>query len=104
MDRNAQASTFQQRLNELKAKVADLQDQVKGVRRHLDRAADRVVLTGHAVVDLSRCTACGICEQLCPQGAVHVSDVARVDVSRCTGCGTCVQYCPQGAIRLSAVR
>ncbi|MFO8006257.1 MAG: 4Fe-4S binding protein [Candidatus Brocadiia bacterium] len=43
---------------------------------------------------------CGLCEQLCPVGAVRVTYVAKTDPQKCTGCGICVRECPRGAIRL----
>jgi Fe-S-cluster-containing hydrogenase component 2 len=93
-------SDFRQRLGQLKARIADLQDQIEDVHTRLNRIADRRVLERRAAVDSSRCTGCRICESVCPQNAVQVTNVARVDRAHCTGCGTCVIYCPQGAIRL----
>lgn len=55
----------------------------------------------HAVVERVRCTACGICEEVCPHGAIHVSYVANIDRDRCVGCGVCVENCPVGAIHLA---
>jgi 2-oxoacid:acceptor oxidoreductase delta subunit (pyruvate/2-ketoisovalerate family) len=57
-----------------------------------------------AVVDSDRCVACGICEEVCPEGAIVVNRAARVDPWRCKGCGTCVDVCPQGALYLRARR
>jgi 2-oxoacid:acceptor oxidoreductase delta subunit (pyruvate/2-ketoisovalerate family) len=52
------------------------------------------------VVDLDRCVGCGICEDVCPEGAIVVNRTARVDPWRCKGCGICVDRCPQGALSL----
>jgi formate hydrogenlyase subunit 6/NADH:ubiquinone oxidoreductase subunit I len=56
------------------------------------------------------CIACGICEKVCPHGAIHVvkdpaqdswpnprglKNVAVIDYDKCTGCGICVSKCPQ---------
>jgi len=102
MEPRTENPTFQQRLDALKAEIADREEQVKDVHRRIDRLADGILLKRRAVVDPSGCTGCGICQELCPQGAVRVSHVAAIDPERCTGCGICVQYCPQGAIRLSS--
>jgi len=94
-------STFQRRLDDVKTRIADLEEQMKDVHARINRLADRRLLERRAVIDPSRCTGCGICQDVCPQGAVRVSRVATIDIERCIGCGVCVQYCPQGAIRLS---
>jgi heterodisulfide reductase subunit A len=61
-----------------------------------------------AVVDVSKCSACGLCELTCNYGAVEVTVVdqrrgiqaARVDEVRCKGCGACVAGCRCRAIDL----
>jgi len=92
---------FRERLRGLKAHVAAMQEQA----RQLHERAVRLSPTGqrerYAVVERSRCTGCGLCEQLCPVRAIRVTYVANVNAQRCTGCGVCVQNCPQGAIRLA---
>lgn len=54
-----------------------------------------------AVVAVEKCTACGICVDLCPRGAVTVDDVAAVDVHLCTGCGFCIDGCARGAVSIA---
>jgi len=64
-------------------------------------AKDTVIAEGIvASVDEDICSGCGICEALCPYGAVTVDDkekVARVNEALCKGCGTCCAACPSGA-------
>jgi ferredoxin len=52
------------------------------------------------VIDLQRCTGCGLCEALCPTTAVKVvgqhAVIVRPEV--CTFCEVCETYCPEGAI------
>jgi len=57
-----------------------------------------------AVVDLDKCTSCGVCAQVCPFGAIEV-DVkaktgARVTTAACAGCGACAAECRFGAITI----
>ena len=58
-----------------------------------------------AVVDQSKCNACGACESLCASKAPQVSSiggqkVCKIDPLRCEGCGTCISGCPRFAITL----
>jgi formate hydrogenlyase subunit 6/NADH:ubiquinone oxidoreductase subunit I len=51
-------------------------------------------------IDLRRCTGCGLCEALCPVGAVAVQSGMAVIThpADCTFCEICESYCPEGAI------
>ncbi len=58
-----------------------------------------------ATVDLSRCTACGLCLAACPYGAIEMTTVdgastAVISETGCKGCGGCVPVCPENAIDL----
>jgi formate hydrogenlyase subunit 6/NADH:ubiquinone oxidoreductase subunit I len=54
-----------------------------------------------AEVESSACTACGLCEEMCPMEAIHMhDDVAVIDESKCIGCGVCSDQCPASAITL----
>ena len=62
---------------------------------------DTVVAEGIvASVNEEICSGCGICEALCPYGAIAVNrerGVAEVNEALCKGCGTCCAACPSGA-------
>jgi len=51
-------------------------------------------------IDESKCTACGVCANVCPQGAIVINNSAVVNTALCTGCGICVGACPNSAISL----
>jgi len=51
---------------------------------------------GTAVIDPERCTACGLCRDLCRFDAI--SENFEVDPIECEGCGVCVDFCPEDAI------
>jgi MinD superfamily P-loop ATPase len=52
---------------------------------------------GHtAAIDLSRCTECGLCRDLCRWDAIN--EDYKVNPIRCEGCGVCVYFCPEKAV------
>ena len=54
------------------------------------------------LIDLERCTGCGLCAQHCPGGVVEMVD-ARPRLRNpqgCTYCGECEVLCPAEAIDL----
>jgi ferredoxin len=60
---------------------------------------------GEAGVRLSgRCLHCGVCQRLCPNGAIQVAGEAglQLDPGRCHACGLCTRVCAVGALSLGA--
>ena len=54
-----------------------------------------------AVIGSEKCTACGICAEVCRFDAVIPGDeVYRVDSLACEGCASCYYQCPEEAIRM----
>jgi electron transfer flavoprotein alpha subunit len=52
------------------------------------------------LIDIEKCTACGLCVNACAAGALEIADgAARVNDS-CVMCGICVGACPAGAITI----
>jgi pyruvate ferredoxin oxidoreductase delta subunit len=53
------------------------------------------------VLNMEICKACGQCESVCPDSAVHVmGEVYVIDYDYCKGCGLCAYECPAGAIEM----
>ena len=50
-----------------------------------------------ASIERETCTECGLCQELCPAGAI--ADF-QVDPFSCEGCGFCYHVCPVGAVTL----
>lgn len=46
----------------------------------------------------NKCTACGLCIDECPVGAISEGDVYKIDPDLCTDCGACIYNCPNEAI------
>ena len=45
------------------------------------------------------CKLCGICQKVCPVGAIIIKDKAYViDGEKCKSCGACAAECPRAAI------
>ena len=50
-----------------------------------------------AVVDVERCSGCGLCEENCAYDAINVNvetGIAEVNEGLCMGCGACSCICP----------
>ena len=53
---------------------------------------------------LKDCYGCGACVNVCPRGAVHMTQAAdgsyipEIDEARCIGCGKCALSCPVNGI------
>ena len=59
-----------------------------------------------SVVNRRKCTGCGVCEAVCPFGAIEVNAddrVAVVNEALCKGCGVCTASCRSGALDLGGV-
>ncbi len=52
------------------------------------------------VVDEEKCTGCGTCADVCPQGVFKIEGgkAKVVNPDACIGCRACEGSCPQGAI------
>jgi pyruvate formate lyase activating enzyme len=46
------------------------------------------------------CLQCGSCEEICPEGAIHLNSEPRIDRTRCTVCGDCSEKCPTTALKM----
>jgi heterodisulfide reductase subunit A len=57
-----------------------------------------------AVVDLDKCTSCGVCAKVCPYGAITVDVKAKtgayIVAAACAGCGACAAECRFDAITM----
>jgi NADH-quinone oxidoreductase subunit I len=82
-----------------------------------ERSRNLPFLVIDAQTDQVRCTACGLCAQMCPTQCIWIEraqdpETGRplrypvqymIDISVCMGCGFCAEYCPFGAIKMDNV-
>ncbi len=76
-------------------------EEVKGLAHK--RLAERGFRTEHVppVLDVEKCTGCGLCEISCVYQAIRVVDKkAILDEKLCYGCGLCVTRCRPGALEM----
>ncbi len=90
-----------QEIEMLRAQSQALEGQLQAVNARVEELSRQRAGSGLlAAVDPEKCDACGVCQDVCPDGAISVDQTAQVDRERCTGCGRCVAECPQGALSL----
>jgi MinD superfamily P-loop ATPase len=54
-----------------------------------------------AAIDPEKCTACGICHEVCRfEAIIHGDEAYRVDSLACEGCAACYYQCPEEAIQM----
>ena len=53
-----------------------------------------------ARVEIDKCSACGMCAEVCQFDSVSMGDTATISELACEGCGVCAHFCPEQAISL----
>ena len=65
----------------------------------IKKARSVVALTPET--DISKCTLCGQCAEVCPTGAISPDDVTQTDRWQCLLCFACVRDCPEEARQMN---
>jgi len=89
----------EQELVALKQQAEQLEQQKQQLNKRI--AELEAIQNLVAVVLAEKCTACGICADVCPVNAIKVNGQAVVQADLCTGCALCVGECPSNAIVLT---
>jgi ferredoxin len=94
----------EQELDLLKRQTTTLQRQINSILNRIDELNKKPQKgperesSVKAYVIAEKCTSCGICMDVCEQGAITIDDVAQINGEKCTGCGSCVNICPNEAL------
>ncbi|TFG71120.1 MAG: 4Fe-4S dicluster domain-containing protein [Anaerolineales bacterium] len=82
-----------------------------------ERSRNQPFFVIDAQTEQMRCTACGLCAQMCPSQCIWIEraqdpETGRprrypvkytIDISMCMGCGYCAEFCPFDAIKMDSV-
>ena len=49
--------------------------------------------------DETKCLSCGVCEKICPAGAIKIFDIPEFNMDQCIQCFCCVELCPHNALK-----
>ena len=111
-----QAEGMMTRLQAIRARISELQETRAGPAYRAEESHSRGQTSNRhethpgvmaAVVDGESCMGCGICVDLCEEGAISFRKdfpLVVVDAKLCTGCGACIDDCPNEAILFPGAR
>jgi uncharacterized pyridoxamine 5'-phosphate oxidase family protein/NAD-dependent dihydropyrimidine dehydrogenase PreA subunit len=52
---------------------------------------------GYVITEV--CTACGLCQNVCPQRCIQAGDPYYIQPEHCLHCGNCEEHCPVNAVQ-----
>ncbi len=86
-------------------KVPHLQSQQGGLER-LKRREERKAFAdlNYEIIDTGLCSACGVCEAVCPIGAIKVIEERPQLVKACERNGMCYYTCPRNHLPIKALK
>ena len=67
---------------------------------NIEKSSIRVRRNSSATIEITTCTQCGKCMDVCPVLAItrDKNGIVRIDKKKCVGCFMCVGVCPENAM------
>lgn len=90
----------EEELGMLKSQAEIISQEIDRMRKRIRELEEGKVIEKKIAVKSEKCVGCGICEEVCPRGAIKVSEIAIIDEAKCNLCGLCVRECPNQAIEI----
>jgi coenzyme F420 hydrogenase subunit beta len=90
---------------EMGVKVPHLRTQDAGIEE-LKKKGERKISSDliYEIIDTGLCSACGVCETVCPVGAMKLVDERPTLVRTCEGNGLCYYACPRNHLPLKELK
>ncbi len=110
LEENGNPTVANLRKNISKEPVADLAEEQERLHRVIPPLAsntasvDHLDSPAHVEVNSEKCTACGVCVDACPEGAISIQRdaaepiAAQISEEICEACGSCLVACARNAI------